>query len=86
MSGRYRVRVWIEAIEHRLPLSEIESVTYRVWDDFRNTTLATSDASSNFDLWLSLYGEFPILAFIKKKNGDTFELQRYLDLPGRSPD
>lgn len=84
-SGRYRVRVWIEAIQDR-PLDDIDSVTYRVWDDFRNRVLATSDKNSSFDLWLNVYGEFPVIALIKTKDGAEFQLQRYLDLPGRPQD
>ena len=85
-SGRYRVRAWIESFDEASVLKEIESVTYRVWDDFRNNTLTTTDLSSNFDLWLNVYGEFPILAFVKMRDGSLIELQRYLDLPGRPPD
>jgi len=85
-SGRYRVRVWIESIERIRPLSDIESVTYHVWHDFRNPVLATSDPKSNFDLWLNIFGEFPILALIKLRSGEQFEIQRFIDLPGRPPD
>lgn len=84
-SGRYRVRVWIEPIENR-SLGDIESVTYRVWENFENPVLTTTDKESNFDLWLNIYGEFPIIALLKNRNGDTYELQRYLDLPGRPQD
>lgn len=85
-SGRYRVRVWIESFAEKNTLSDVESVTYRVWSDFRNNTLTTANKSSNFDLWLNIYGEFPLLAFVKMRDGSTIELQRYLDLPGRPPD
>jgi prokaryotic YEATS domain len=84
-SGRYRIRVWIEPMERR-PLSDIASVTYHVWNDFNPPVLSTSDETSNFDLWLSVYGEFPLLALVTTKSGETFELQRYIDLPGRPPD
>ena len=85
-SGRYRVRVWVEAFERSRSLAEIESVTYHVWEDFRNPVLSTSDAKSHFDLWLSIYGEFPVLALVKLRSGAELELHRYLDLPGRPPD
>lgn len=85
-SGRYRVRVWIESIEPSRSLSDIESVTYHVWHDFRNPVLPTSDARSNFDLWLSIYGEFPVLALIRLRSGGEIEAHRYIDLPGRPPD
>ena len=85
-SGRYRVRVWVESIEPQRPISDIVSVTYHVWHDFNPPVLSTSDQASNFDLWLSVYGEFPVLALVTTKNGDTYELQRFIDLPGRPPD
>jgi hypothetical protein len=85
-SGRYRVRVWIETIKGNRSISDIESVTYHVWNDFRHPVLSTSDAKSNFDLWLSIYGEFPVLALIKLRSGDKVEAHRYIDLPGRPPD
>jgi energy-coupling factor transporter transmembrane protein EcfT len=85
-SGRYRVRVWVESIERQRPISDIASVTYHVWHDFNPPVLSTSDQDSNFDLWLSVYGEFPVLALVTTKSGETFELQRFIDLPGRPPD
>jgi hypothetical protein len=81
-SGRYKVRVWVEAIQHR-SLSDIESVTYRVWDDFPEPVLTTKDRESNFDLWMTVYGEFPVIALVKTTTGETHELQRYVDVPGR---
>lgn len=85
-SGRYRVRVWVESIERDRPISDVASVTYHVWHDFPQPVLSTSDQASNFDLWLSIYGEFPVLAVVTTKGGKTHELQRFIDLPGRPPD
>jgi hypothetical protein len=85
-SGRYRVRVWVESIEPQRLLSDIASVTYHVWHDFNPPVLSTTDQASNFDLWLSIYGEFPVLALVTTKSGNTYELQRFIDLPGRPPD
>lgn len=85
-SGRYRVRVWLESFAEQNMLKEVASVTYQVWEDFPTSSLSTSDWASNFDLWLNIYGEFPVLAMVKMKDGSTIELQRYLDLPGRPPD
>ena len=67
-------------------MREVDSVTYRVWDDFTPRALTTRDRTSDFDLWLTAYGEFPILAMVKMRSGETYELQRYLELPGRPPD
>lgn len=85
-SGRYRARVWIESIERHRTIFEISSVVYHVWSDFNPSIISTSDESSNFDLWLSVYGEFPVLAHVTTKSGETYLLQRFIDLPGRPPD
>jgi hypothetical protein len=86
-SGRYRVRVWVECIDSsKTPLASIDSVTYHVWEDFSQPIVTTSDASSSFDLWMNVYGEFPVLAVIRTKTGKEIELQRFIDLPGRPPD
>ncbi len=85
-SGRYRVRVWVESIERARSIADIASVTYHVWNDFNPSVLSTTNQASNFDLWLSVYGEFPVLALVTTKGGETYELQRFIDLPGRPPD
>ena len=85
-TGLYRVRVWIESIDPERSIGEIKSVTYHVWNDFARPVLTTMDARSEYDLWLSIYGEFPVLALIRLKTGEEIDLHRYLDLPGRPPD
>lgn len=85
-SGLFKVRVWVEPMDPDNNLDEIESVTYRVWEDCPRTVVASSDQKSSFDLWLKIYGEFPVLAIVRKKNGETFQLMRHIDLPGRPPD
>jgi hypothetical protein len=37
-------------------------------------------------LWLNVYGEFPVLAYVERKAKPGVWLTRYLDLPGRPPD
>jgi prokaryotic YEATS domain len=85
-SGRYRIRVWIESLDPKISISDIASVAYHVWPDFNPPIISTSNETSNFDLWLSVYGEFPLIALISTKTGAQHELQRYIDLPGRPPD
>ena len=85
-SGRYRVRVWLESIEAGKLLGDVESVTYHVWRDFKKPVLITHDADSSFDLWLNVYGEFPVLALVRLRSGKVVELHRHIDLPGRPPD
>lgn len=84
-SGRYEARLWIESIEER-SLQDIKSVTYKVWKDFPTDTYKTEDMTSSFDLWLRVYGEFPVIALIELRTGERATLQRYLDLPSRPPD
>lgn len=84
-SGRYEARLWIEPIEGR-KLSDIKSVTYKVWNDFPQDKYKTENEQSNFDLWLRVYGEFPVIALVELKTGEQIILQRYLDLPSRPPD
>jgi hypothetical protein len=84
-TGFFRVRVWLEGLSDQ-KLSRIESVTYRVWDDFPETRLKTTDRSKQFDVWLNANGEFPILARIKLTDGKAVWRSRYLDLPGRPQD
>ena len=83
-SGRYRVRVWVEGFPGT-DLSEVESVTYRLYDDFPRRVLSTTARDKNFELWLNVYGEFTVVAYAKRKSDGVF-LFRYLDLPGRPPD
>lgn len=85
-SARYRVRVWLEPIDKPHSCADIEKVTYHVWRDFSSPIISTSNAASNFDVWLSTYGEFPVLAVITLKTGAVVETQRYIDLPGRPID
>lgn len=85
-SGRYRVRVWIEHFMKPSEIKEVKQVSYRVWDDFGQNVYTTTSLESNFDLWLSIYGEFPVSALIELKSGESIILERYLDLPGRPAD
>lgn len=83
-SGRYRVRIWVEGFPYA-EVGSVESVTYRLYDDFPQRILTTTARDRNFELWLNVYGEFTVVAYAKRKNGGVF-LFRYLDLPGRPPD
>ena len=85
-SGRYRVRVWIENFIAPDRISEVRQVSYRVWDDFNKSVFTTSSRSNNFDLWLTIYGEFPVSALIEFNNGEDLIIERYIDLPGRPSD
>jgi hypothetical protein len=84
-SGRYKVRLWIESYEDK-KLDEIVKVTYKLWDDFERPVITTASKETNFDLWLNLYGEFPVLAYVERKNSPPIWIERYIELPGRPPD
>lgn len=84
-SGLYYAHVWIEPIEDRR-LADLVSVTYRLWDDVEPNIHRTESRATKFDLWLSVYGEFPVLALLRFKDGHSTVLQRDIDLPGRPPD
>jgi hypothetical protein len=85
-NGLYKVRVWVEAVSAGCELSEISSVTYQLWHDFPTPQMTTADLDSSFDLWLKIYGEFPVMAIVTKKDGECSQLVRYIDLPGRPED
>ena len=85
-SGRYRVRVWLEAYDDEL-LNRIKRVTYRLYDDFSpHTVVATEAKEHEFELWMNVYGEFTLFAYAECESGEDLWLTRYLDLPGRPPD
>lgn len=84
-SGRFEARIWIEAITDK-SLSDIRAVTYKVWHDFDPDTYRTEERGSNFDLWLKIYGEFPVIALVELNDGASIYLERYLDLPTRPQD
>lgn len=84
-TGRYRVRVWLESY-HDIPLNDVVKVTYRVWHGFKKPIFSTTSMETDFDMWLSVYGEFPILAYVERRGKDGVWLNRYIELPGRPPD
>jgi len=85
-SGRYRIRIWIESIERIRPLKDILSVTYHLWHDFNQPVVKRANLDTEFDIWLNVYGEFPVLALVETMKGEQIVLQRFIDLPGRPPD
>jgi pYEATS domain-containing protein involved in immunity len=84
-SGLFRARVWV-AGEAGNKLNGVATVTYRVWDDFPDKQITTTDRADQFAVWLSVNGEFPILAYIQLENRKKVWQRRYLDLPGRPRD
>ncbi|WP_119301021.1 pYEATS domain-containing protein [Dongia deserti] len=88
-SGRYSVRVWVEFDKNfGFGAESVKHVIYRLdnsWAE-ENRLISTAAAESQFELWISVYGEFTILAALEKTDGSVVWLSRYLDLPGRPPD
>ncbi|BAY35938.1 hypothetical protein NIES2111_02570 [Nostoc sp. NIES-2111] len=82
---KYRVKVWLEAYtEHHF--NECEKVIYRLHESFSHQVIATEAKNNQFELWLNLWGEFTIIAYVKRKDKEPLWLTRYLDLPGRPSD
>ncbi len=86
IKGLYVVRIWLEAYDI-LEIHKIKRISYRLYnDDFPQSVLSTEDSASNFDIWINVYGEFTIIAYVELNNGDCVWLTRFLDLPGRPED
>lgn len=87
-TGRYAVRVWLEFDgRYGFERSDVKQVVYWLDPSFRQRVIATEAAAKDFELWLSLFGEFTIIAVVERRDGgEPIWLSRYLDLPGRPPD
>jgi hypothetical protein len=84
--GLWRVRVWLEAYDER-QLGEINRVSYRLYEEeFLRPVITTTNAEKEFELWLSVYGEFTVVAYVEREGRSPVWLTRYLDLPGRPPE
>jgi hypothetical protein len=83
--GLYRIRLWIEDFSD-VDLDKVASVTYRLWPNFTTPQASSSSLETHFEAWITTYGEFPVLAKVQLKNGQSATLQRYVELPGRPPD
>jgi len=82
-TGRWLVRAYVEAYEDEKLLDEITRVTYRLHDSFRDNVISTEARDKSFELWIDIYGEFNLIAYVERKNKPAYWLTRYLDLPGR---
>lgn len=82
-TGQWLVRAYVEAYEDDSLLDEIVRVTYRLHDSFGENVLTTEARDKAFELWISIYGEFNLIAHVERKNKPDLWLTRYLDLPGR---
>jgi YEATS family len=83
--GSYQVKVWLEA-DTDTDFNECEQVVYRLHESFNQRVIATEAKNNQFELWLNVWGEFTIIAYVKRKNKEPLWLTRYLDLPGRPSD
>lgn len=82
-TGLWHVRAYIEAYEDDNLLDEIVRVTYRLHDTFNPKVMTTQARKKSFELWISIYGEFNLIAYVERKNKPPLWLTRYIDLPGR---
>ncbi|MBH8561704.1 hypothetical protein I8748_05830 [Nostoc sp. CENA67] len=83
--GLYRVKVWLEAYSE-VDFNDCVRVTYRLHDSFKKQIIATESYQNQFELWLNIWGEFTVIAYVERKNKEALWLTRYLDLPGRPPE
>jgi len=84
--GLYRVRVWLET-EDDASLQQCNRIVYRLHDTFSQKVIATEARDKNFELWLNVYGEFTIVAYVERSAPyEPLWLSRYLELHGRPPD
>jgi 3',5'-cyclic AMP phosphodiesterase CpdA len=83
--GLFRIHVWLEA-DQTSDLDLCKRVTYQLHPTFHPNIIATESRRKNFEVWLNSYGEFQVLAFVKLKEGESFWISRFLDLPGRPPE
>jgi hypothetical protein len=81
-NGLYQVRVWLET-EPESTIQECSRVVYRLHDTFPQKVIATEAAGKQFELWLNVYGEFTVIAYVERKHAGPLWVSRYLDLPGR---
>jgi hypothetical protein len=82
-TGLWLVRAYLEAYEDEKQLDEIVRVTYRLHETFSERVITTEARDKAFELWMNIYGEFNLIAYVERKNKPAFWLTRYLDLPGR---
>ena len=82
-TGLWRVRVFVEAYDDQSLLDGIQRVTYRLHDTFVKKVVATEAREKAFELWVNIYGEFNLVAYVEREGKPPLWLTRYIDLPGR---
>ncbi len=82
-TGRWRVRVYVEAYDDDALLANITRVTYRLHDSFEQKVISTVASDRAFELWMNIYGEINLVAYVERKGKGPLWLTRYIDLPGR---
>lgn len=83
LTGVWRVRTYIEAYEDENLLDEITRVTYRLHDTFAKKVISTESRDKSFEVWVNIYGEINLVAYVERRGKPPLWLTRYLDLPGR---
>jgi hypothetical protein len=82
--GLYRVKIWLEAYFED-DFNDCTRVIYRLHNTFKKQIIATESPQNQFELWLNIWGEFTVIAYVERKDKEALWLTRYLDLPGRPP-
>ena len=82
---RFQVRIWLEGYSEP-HVDSILQVTYRLHHSFPTRLVATRDRHQAFELWLNVWGEFTVTAYVERRDAQPLWISRYLDLPGRPED
>jgi hypothetical protein len=80
----YNVRIWLDAYMDS-DLNNCVRVIYRLDDSFSKRVFASEDRKNFFEIKLTIWGEFNVIAYVERSEGDPLIVTRYLDIPG-SPD
>lgn len=86
-TGYYAVRIWLEGYDPK-ELEDCVRLTYRLHPEtFKDKIISTEASNQQFELWLTIWGEFTAIAYLERKGGKSpIWLARYLDLPNRPQD
>jgi hypothetical protein len=90
--GSYPVRVFLEFFDnvhgvtstpHRAKFvrKQIAAVHYLLHESFGERLITSTSQMKGFEAWLSIWGEFTVVALLEHKDGSIIALSRYLNIP-----
>lgn len=75
----YSVRIYLDA-DTQEELDKVKRVVYYLHDTFRNPIVESQSLEDNFEHRTSVWGEFNIAAKVYFQDGQSIQLERYLNL------